>query len=70
LERTIFIDQFARAVLQHLGGAIKNLPAIIGAGLAPATDRSTRSDDRVAEIFARGVCKIIKLLALCGFRGQ
>ncbi len=65
-----FIDEFARAVLQHLGGAIQHLTAIVSAGLAPAAGGGARGDDGIAEILARGVGEIIQLRAGRRFGGQ
>jgi hypothetical protein len=65
-----FGDQLARAVLQHFGGAIKNLAAIVSCGLAPAIHRRTRGDHGIAEILAGGVSEIVEVLALRRFRRQ
>src|ERR1019366_3326516 len=41
-----------------------------GAGLAPAVPRRPRGDDGIAEILARGVGKVVKVLVRRRFRGQ
>src|ERR1017187_7614924 len=64
------MDQFARAVWEHFGGAIKNLPAIVGGGLAPAVRRCARGDHRIAKILARGMGEIVKLFARRRFRRE
>src|SRR5206468_990253 len=48
-----FLGQFGAALLEHLGGAIENLPAQIRGRLGPADLRLARGDHRLAEILAR-----------------
>ena len=65
-----FRDEFARAVLQHLGGAIKYLAAIVSRGFAPTTLCGSGCYDGIPEIFPGRVAVIIQLLAAGGCGGQ
>src|SRR5215831_7527240 len=57
-----FGDEFGGAVLEHFGGAIEDLTAIVGGGFAPTGHGSACGDDGISKIFARSVRDIVEML--------
>ncbi len=51
-------DELLAAPFQHLGNAIQDLAAKIGAGLRPARLRLARGDDGVAKILATAAANV------------
>ncbi len=66
--------QLAAPHLQHLGGAIENLPAQIGALFGPPAEGAAGRDHGIAQIFARGAGVLREGLVFChparGRRGR
>ena len=65
-----FARQFLAAALEHLGGAIEDLPAQIRGGPGPARERRARGDHGIAEILARRAAVIVQRVAAVAARGE